>query len=122
MIPAKIRERVHSRDGRFCARCDRSIVDYPASIHHRFPRRMGGTKNPLSNDLRNLVTLCGSGTTGCHGWVESHRAEAVSQGWLIHGYADLDEPMQRLDGLLMQLYANGVRAESAADTLPMGGE
>lgn len=121
MIPTKVRERIHRRDGRFCARCDRSLVDYPSSIHHRLPRRMGGTKNPLSNDTRNLITLCGTGTTGCHGWVESHREEALAQGWLIRSYDDLDAPMLRLDGLVIRL-SGFVRAESAPDTLPVGGE
>lgn len=32
------------------------------SIHHRMDRSIGGT-----NAMSNLITLCGSGTTGCHG-------------------------------------------------------
>jgi hypothetical protein len=31
----------------------------------------------------NLVLLCGSGTTGCHGWVEAHRAAATRAGFLV---------------------------------------
>lgn len=44
---------------------------------------MGGTSDPNIHDPANLVVLCGSGTTGCHGWVESHRERAIEQGWLV---------------------------------------
>jgi hypothetical protein len=48
------------------------------NIHHRLPRGAGGT-----NSKANLLHLCGSGTTGCHGWVESHRKEAYELGLLL---------------------------------------
>lgn len=44
---------------------------------------MGGTKDPASNSPANILLLCGSGTTGCHGWVESHREEAYESGFLV---------------------------------------
>lgn len=80
------------RDGAACARCGRA-VDLHArgvawSIHHRRPRGMGGSKNPAVNATTNGVVLCGSGTTGCHGWVESHRDEARQQGWLVPQWRD----------------------------------
>lgn len=31
----------------------------------------------------NGLLLCGTGTTGCHGWVESNRSEARAQGFLV---------------------------------------
>lgn len=43
---------------------------------------MGGTSLDL-NKTSNLVLLCGSGVSGCHGWVESHRNEAREFGYLI---------------------------------------
>lgn len=52
------------------------------NIHHRKPRGMGGTR--VDSGPENLLLLCGSGTTGCHGWIESHREEAHEQGWLLH--------------------------------------
>jgi hypothetical protein len=80
------REQVLARSGGACERCGRnlqaSIFGY--SVHHRLARGMGGTKTP--DDAYRLVVLCGSGVTGCHGWVESNRAAAEAQGWLIrHG-------------------------------------
>jgi hypothetical protein len=44
---------------------------------------MGGSRKVHVNAAANLMLLCGSGTTGCHGWVESHRREAVTWGLLV---------------------------------------
>jgi hypothetical protein len=41
---------------------------------------MGGTRAAWINQPANLITLCGSGTTGCHGWVEHHPREARELG------------------------------------------
>ena len=39
----------------------------PVSLHHVLPRSQGG------DDIEaNLVFLCGSGTTGCHGKIEAN--------------------------------------------------
>lgn len=52
---------------------------------------MGGTSDSSINDPTNLVLLCGSGTTGCHGEIESHRERAIEHGWLVPR-RDLREP------------------------------
>lgn len=41
------------------------------SLHHILPRSQGG-----SDIVDNLVALCGDGSTGCHGILESH-----APGW-----------------------------------------
>jgi 5-methylcytosine-specific restriction endonuclease McrA len=38
----------------------------PAGLHHIVPRSLGG-----DDRAGNLVRLCGTGTTGCHGHVEN---------------------------------------------------
>lgn len=78
---------VLDRDGGCCIRCN--TAQGLRSTHHRRPRRAGGDRRPDANSPANLVTLCGSGTTGCHGWVEQNRAEARRWGWLL---AANDEP------------------------------
>ncbi len=55
-------------------------------MHHRQARGMGGTRKV--DRASNLVMLCGSGTTGCHGWVESHRTQSLADGWLVRQTAD----------------------------------
>lgn len=66
------------------------------SVHHRQARGMGGRKD--ADTKANLVTLCGSGTTGCHGHVESYRTEALEMGWLVlRNSRDLPEEVPMID-------------------------
>jgi hypothetical protein len=58
-------------------------VGIRASIHHRKRRSQGGTHTP-----ENLLLLCGTGTTGCHGWVHANVTESLEAGWLVRGSAD----------------------------------
>lgn len=63
---------------------------------------MGGTNDPSINSPANLIVLCGSGTTGCHGHVEVNRREARDYGWAVSQYADPhDVPVQYKDGLFL---------------------
>lgn len=55
----------------------------PDNCHHRTPRGMGGTKREWVNRASNGLVLCGSGTTGCHGYFESHRDQAVERGIIL---------------------------------------
>lgn len=66
-----------------CERCGKNLNGQPYSIHHRRPRGMGGTTREDANSPSNLLVLCGSGVTGCHGWIESRRSEAFEDGLLI---------------------------------------
>ncbi|SEN88651.1 HNH endonuclease [Nonomuraea pusilla] len=84
----KLRALVEARD-KTCVRCGRQVPRDEDSIHHRVPRGRGG-----ENTAENLLLLCGSGTTGCHGWVESNRAEAYKLGYLVKtGFDPLDVPV-----------------------------
>lgn len=65
---------------------DRRSVDW--SVHHRMPRRMGGTKSTGINRPSNLMIVCGSGSTGCHGVIESCRAASMAAGWLLRAGED----------------------------------
>lgn len=77
---------VVERAGNACEMCGRTLgrirgVDW--SVQHRVPRGMGGSRAHWINSAVNLLAVCGSGTTGCHGLIESRRADAVVNGWLI---------------------------------------
>ena len=77
---------VFARDEGCCARCGKPITGERGrdwSVHHRTPRARGGTKRPWIDAPANLIMLDGSGTTGCHGWVESHRDHALADGLLL---------------------------------------
>lgn len=82
---------VMDRAGYRCERCGSSDHPQGFSKHHRLPRRMGGSRNPSLHKPANLIFLCGSGTSGCHGWVESHREEAREIGYLLYEIENAEE-------------------------------
>ncbi len=110
-VPVTVRATVHTRDAGKCARCGRSVLNYPSSVHHRLPRRMGGTRDIRSYDPRNLVLVCGTGTTGCHEEIESNRTVAYDTGWLLRSFDGLDDPLLTLDGRRVYLTEDGGRSE-----------
>ena len=73
-------ELVRWRDRDTCRRCPRA----GEQIHHRKPRGMGGTRDPRINCPSNLVLLCSAD----HLWVETHRAQARDEGWLVSQWQD----------------------------------
>ncbi|GAA4439670.1 HNH endonuclease [Phytohabitans houttuyneae] len=79
-------EAMRQRDGFQCVRCGGACHGERGrdwSAQHRRARGSGGSSRPDTNRLQNLILLCGSATTGCHGWVESHKAEAERHGWVV---------------------------------------
>lgn len=78
-----VRNGVFDRD-RWCVRCGKTLVKGQGgySIHHLTLRSHG-----IDNSVEAQILLCGSGTTGCHGWVHAHPAEARVAGWIRPGNA-----------------------------------
>ncbi|MCR1785341.1 hypothetical protein KVF89_22565 [Nocardioides carbamazepini] len=98
-----------------CHELDRWLPIQSYSIHHRAARGMGGRKVEWINSPANLLLLCGTGTTGCHGHVESSRAEAYRNGWLVRASADPAEVPVLLAGSDRYLLTDdGDRIEVAA--------
>jgi hypothetical protein len=73
---------VLERDADSCVRCGCGVhgvrgVDW--SIHHRRLRSQGG-----GHDAPNLITLCGNGVAGCHGFAHAHPRKArIEGGWIL---------------------------------------
>lgn len=86
-VTATVLETVITRDQHSCVRCGRPVTHLTRgvawSIHHRRPRGSGGTSLAWVNQPANLIVLCGSGVTGCHGWVEKNRKQCLWDGFLI---------------------------------------
>jgi len=70
---------VWDRDHGQCVRCGSALRWTTWQCHHRRPRALGGSSRPDTNVPANLLALCPS----CHTHVESHRAEALTNGWLV---------------------------------------
>lgn len=84
---------VLKRDGYACVRCGHEIRGERGvgwSVQHRRPRGSGGSRDPRLNQPANLVILCGSAVTNCHGEVEKNRAASRAYGYLVsqHSIAD----------------------------------
>ena len=86
----EVRAVILSRDEQSCQWCGVPVWARAYSIHHRKPRQMGGTRDKRVNLPANGLVLCGLGTTGCHGYLESHRATAYVDGFLIRSLDDAE--------------------------------
>lgn len=103
------RRTVQRRDRYRCAICDRETGSHWSgdSIHHREPR-----SHPFDrlHQPENLLQLCGSGTTGCHGWVHAHPARAYRLGYFVHtGKDPATIPVYYRTGGWQQLNKDGTR-------------
>jgi len=72
-------QEVKTRSGLRCERCGKDLKWGGGQVHHRKPRRMGGSADPAINSTANLVHLC----EPCHRQVESDRWQAYDDGWLV---------------------------------------
>ena len=66
---------VKARDMGRCWVCDRRSTQ----VHHRHPRKMGGTNLSWPNLPANLICVCNT----CHGQIEGERVWAINRGFLI---------------------------------------
>lgn len=63
--------------------------------------RSQSPKTTLHN-VENLVDMCGTGTTGCHGYVHAHPAESYANGWLVRSTTDpADAPIRTYRGWMI---------------------
>lgn len=86
-VPKRVAELVIERDKGECVAqvTHIGLGRLYEQLHHRKPRRMGGSRDPGVNLPQNLICLC----RPCHEWIESHRAEAMDKGWLVRGNQDI---------------------------------
>lgn len=86
---------VDVRDEGRCVRCGVNLHGRMFSRHHRKLRRHG------DHSPANLILLCGSGTTGCHGWVHANPLKAYQDGWMLKSWQKPEEEPV--------LYSGGIR-------------
>jgi 5-methylcytosine-specific restriction endonuclease McrA len=68
------RERIAEIRAKKASSCRLCGTTENVNAHHLIPRSLGGVWTES-----NIVGLCGSGTTGCHGDIEHHHLDALYQ-------------------------------------------
>lgn len=125
---AVVRVAFFGREWERCFRCRRPLRFEDRGIgwsaHHRMPRQMGGVgrKNgalaQVISCITNCLILCGSGTTGCHGWAEKNRALAEDYGYIVR--RGINPPagirIKRLNGTWWLLTRSGLAVECEGET------
>lgn len=78
------RQRVRERSGGNCeVRHPEVCQGRATNFQHRKNRSQAGGWSPS-----NGIDVCGSGTTGCHGWIHANPAEATARGWTVKSWDD----------------------------------
>ena len=86
------------------------------SVHHRLPRGMGGTKGTKIHQPSYLLVLCGSGTSGCHGFFEQFRRLAKQNGIILYRIDKANEvPFRDKYGKWWLIDDNGQKHTVATD-------
>jgi 5-methylcytosine-specific restriction protein A len=103
-----IRERAKDR----CELCG-SLALY-SQIHHRRPRGMGGSKDPLAGSAANGILV----HPACHARIESDRLKSYENGWLVKQEQDPSHvPIKRYFGWVM-LATDGSMIPTVVDQTP----
>ena len=88
------RAAIYEAGGGRCIGCGSAQV----TAQHRHARGMGGSRRSDVAQAVNGLPLCGSGTTGCHGWAESHPLMAELLGWRLNRGQSTLEPWWSREG------------------------
>lgn len=111
-IPRRVRDAVVAREDYCCARCGKWAEG--GSLHHRRLRSAGG-----KHTVPTLILMCGSGTTGCHGWAHAERMDALAEGFIVRGYEDpAERPVKVYGHGWVLLTADGRYLPSTAPVEP----
>lgn len=82
------RSALHERALHCCEICG---VHGANNAHHRVNQSQGGR-----DTLGNLLLVCGSGTTGCHGGITTHPSLARAAGYTVPStFEPCDVPVRR---------------------------
>lgn len=108
MIPKRTPQTVKDRNDAYqlatlrdmtCVKCHRGVPNR----HHRQGR------DRYNSIPSNLILLCGSGSTGCHGEIHAHPAESRAHGFIVSSYIPIEEICEipvllwrRVDGVVMK--------------------
>ena len=107
----EIKKLIWKRANDRCEVC--GIMALHHQIHHRRPRGMGGSKDPISGSAANGVLVHPT----CHARIESNREEALGNGWLVlQGHDPATVPFRKVFGWVL-LHHDGTTSMSSEDGL-----
>lgn len=111
------RRLVIERDKGICQWCGELVRVDDYSLQHRRARGMGGTRDRVANSTANGVVVHGSGTTGCHGYIEANPHEAHERGFRVYqGKDPRTVPLIDWRGRSWWLTDDGRRVEADSPT------
>lgn len=78
----ELKAEARRRDGDCCVKCG-VVLNGSGNVHHRRNRGQGGSRK--ANVISNLITLCGTPLTLCHGEVtrKPEECDAFGNGWRL---------------------------------------
>jgi 5-methylcytosine-specific restriction protein A len=85
-------------------------------VHHRKPRRMGGTSRRSINSPENLLLLC----RACHNRAEQHREWAYAYGLLVHDWAQPEDVPVMVHGYPNPVWLRGGEYKPSPQEVPGG--
>ncbi len=84
-----VKARIQYREDGCCGSCGRPVEAVGAWVHqHRRARGMGGSKAADTGSVVNGVLQCGTATTFCNGYTETHPTWALAMGYRVPQGAD----------------------------------
>ena len=105
--PSKaVKDELAARAGGRCEVAGCSLVN-GFSRHHRRPRAAGGSRRADTNELTNLLLVCGTATSGCHQQIETNRDWALAHGYLVRQSHDPATIPVMYRGVLVLLNTDG---------------
>lgn len=88
------RRLVRERSGGICEVCGAARA---TNYQHRKNRSQGGQWSAA-----NGLDDCGSGTTGCHGFIHANPAKSYAAGWSVKGaFDESSTPVRTVRGLVL---------------------
>lgn len=89
-VTRAVRTAVLERDGYACVCCGRSVIGQRYSLQHRVRKGMGGSRVPWIDQPQNLLTVLGTGTTGCHARMETRNPADRERGYWVPVNPEID--------------------------------